>query len=69
MKLPCRHIFALRKHVGMDLFDPSLCDRRWTIDYYKSKQKILLRITILRDISDQLFSSQEEDFVSGEQNI
>ena len=25
MKLPCRHIFALRKHVGMDLFDPSLC--------------------------------------------
>ncbi len=42
MKLPCRHIFALRKHVGMDLFDPSLCDRRWSIDYYKSKQRIFI---------------------------
>ncbi len=40
MKLPCRHIFAFRNHIGMALFDPSLCDQRWSIDYYKSKQRI-----------------------------
>ena len=42
MKLPCRHIFALRKHIGMDLFDSSLCDQRWSIAYYKSKQRMFL---------------------------
>ena len=44
MKLPCRHIFALREHVGMDFFDPSLCDRRCTIDYYESKQRIFISV-------------------------
>ena len=35
MKLPCRHIFAIRKHNGQDLFCPSLIGDRWTVAYYK----------------------------------
>ena len=42
MRLPCRHIFALRKYLGVGLFDRSLCDRRWSIDYSKSKQRIFI---------------------------
>lgn len=42
MRLPCRHILATRESLGMDLFDQSLCDRRWSADYYKSKQRIFL---------------------------
>lgn len=67
MKLPCRHIFALRKHLGMDLFDPSLCDRRWTIDYYKSKQRIFLpddNDTELPDVSMASFSAPKKKTLS-----
>ena len=32
--------WALRNCVGMDLFDPALCDQRWCIEYYKRKQRI-----------------------------
>ena len=35
MKLPCRHILALRKHLGMDMFFTSLCDVRWHLAYYR----------------------------------
>lgn len=40
MRLPCRHIFALRAKLNQPLFDPSLCDKRWTADYYKSTQRL-----------------------------
>ena len=35
MKLPCRHIFALRRHLGLSLFDASCCSNRWTTSYYR----------------------------------
>ena len=40
MLLPCRHILAHREKTGLNLFDESLCDKRWTLDYYKSSQRI-----------------------------
>ena len=40
MKLPCRHIFAVRSKHGLDLFDASLCDRRWTLEYYFANQRV-----------------------------
>ena len=40
MLLPCRHIFALRKKLKKLLYDPNLCNKRWTISYYKSTQRI-----------------------------
>ena len=40
MLLPCRHIFALRKMLKKPLFDPALCDNRWTFAYYRSTQRL-----------------------------
>ena len=42
MMLPCRHIFSLRQKHQKPLFDPTLCDRRWTYDYYKSTQRVFI---------------------------
>ena len=40
MKLPCRHMFALRKWLGILLFDASICDKRWTSEHYRSTQRL-----------------------------
>ena len=40
MKLPCWHIFALRTKLSQPLYEPSLCEERWTADYYKSTQRL-----------------------------
>ena len=40
MRLPCRHIFALRKKLGISLFDSQCCAKRWTIGYYRDTQRI-----------------------------
>ena len=40
MKLPCEHIFAVRKMCGIDLYDESLCDMRWAASYYHKRQRI-----------------------------
>ena len=36
MKLPCRGIFASK--LGFDLYDTSLCNGRWSVDYYLALQ-------------------------------
>ena len=40
MKLPCRHILAVRSKLNMEVFDEVLCDKRWSSDYYKASQRI-----------------------------
>lgn len=40
MSLPCRHIFALRAKIGKPLFDGSLCDKLWTLMYYRDTQRL-----------------------------
>lgn len=40
MKLPCRHMFALKKKLGYALFDGHCCDKRWTLAYYRATQRI-----------------------------
>lgn len=42
LRLPCRHIFAARDTVGLDLYEESLCDKRWSRTYFKSNQRIFL---------------------------
>lgn len=39
-KLPCRHIFAVRRALHLPLFDEKLCNVRWTNDYYGRTQRI-----------------------------
>ena len=38
MKLPCRHILAIRSRYAEDLFCPDVINRRWTIDFYRSQR-------------------------------
>jgi len=40
MLLPCRHIFAARRHLGLPLFEKSLCAERWTLVYYKAMHRL-----------------------------
>lgn len=40
MQLPCRHMFALRKKLGISLFDGKCCAERWTVGYYRATQRI-----------------------------
>ena len=40
MKLPCRHIFAVRTKLEMDLYSEELCDVRWSVQYYNENQHI-----------------------------
>ena len=41
MQLPCRHIFAVRERCSVSLFDSKLCAVRWTLQYYKSSNRVL----------------------------
>ena len=43
MLLPCRHIFAVRRHFNLTIYDEALCARRWTLAYFKTKQRIYHR--------------------------
>ena len=42
MLLPCRHIFALRSKLQQPLFDETLCDNRWTTEYYRCTQRLFI---------------------------
>ena len=41
MRLPCRHILAVRSVLNLDVYDTTLCDERWSCDYYKESQRVL----------------------------
>jgi len=43
MRLPCRHMFALRTRLGQALYEPSTCDKRWTREYYKATQSLFVQ--------------------------
>ena len=42
MRLPCHHIFAARTSLGLPLFDVDLCDKRWSMECYKSSQRVFV---------------------------
>lgn len=41
IKLPCRHIFAVRDHFRLPLFHTCLCPERWTMQYNIENQPVL----------------------------
>lgn len=43
MRLPCRHIFALRLQLGLSLFCPELCNPRWGRNYYQENHLAFLQ--------------------------
>lgn len=44
MKLPCRHIFALRRHALLDTYEEGLCALRWSRQYYRSNHRLFCTI-------------------------
>ena len=51
MLLPCRHIFAVRRKLGKPLYDPVLCDNRWTCAYYQSTQRLFTTSSSLSSLA------------------
>lgn len=41
MGMPCRHIFAIRNHLGKNLYDSELVIRRWKISYFFENSNFL----------------------------
>ena len=49
MKLPCRHILAVRSRLNLDIFDELLCDKRWSADYYRASQRVFQDTEVHQD--------------------
>lgn len=52
MRLPCKHIFHTRQLQNKPLYDLSLCDTRWTRDYYYKNQRVFENVEIVPTDSD-----------------
>ncbi|KAK6178266.1 hypothetical protein SNE40_013072 [Patella caerulea] len=42
MLLPCRHVFAVRRHFNKTVYDEALCAKRWTLAYFKTRQRVYI---------------------------
>ncbi|XP_065886150.1 zinc finger SWIM domain-containing protein 3-like isoform X3 [Dysidea avara] len=66
--LPCRHIFALRIKLGKPLYDPTVCEQRWTTAYYKSTQRIFstsqetASLSVVKSCNKRRVLSQHEKY-------
>ena len=74
MQLPCRHIFAIRRRCELSLFDPKLCAVRWTLQYYRSSNRVLyssdsshcedagssLDVSVVEPVTKPILSQQEK---------
>ncbi|XP_033107285.1 uncharacterized protein LOC117109145 [Anneissia japonica] len=47
MKLPSRHIFAVKKYSKSNVFDESVINERWQKEKYKSSQRLFLRNSVV----------------------
>lgn len=70
MKLPCRHILAARSKLGMDSFDETLFDTRWSSEYYKASQRVLQdemvqQVSFITYECDYAPSSKKENTFTG----
>lgn len=45
LRLPCKHIFAVRFRLLLPLFERSLCDERWSSLYYMENQRVYRCVT------------------------
>jgi len=45
MKLPCHHIFNVRRKLKKPLYNAELCDHRWTREMYLKSQRVFIADT------------------------
>jgi len=70
MWLPCRHILAARANAQLDMFSESLCDRRWSLSFYKAQQRVFSRWpSPYRSwhLCSNIFITKKQDIVSGKE--
>ena len=60
MKLPCRHILALRKNLKKPLFDAECCDKRWTSQYYRQTQRLFSSLSSAPSVTVSQHDSRNE---------
>ena len=60
MKLPCRHLLALRDSLGLQLFDPVLCHKRWTKSYFYHSHRIFRQNVE----ENNEYNAHPDDFIS-----
>ncbi|CAG5090885.1 Protein of unknown function [Cotesia congregata] len=54
--LPCRHIFAVRRHYDLSLFSEELCAVRWSKNYYKLTQRAFRKTNDGIDVKETIVS-------------
>ena len=66
MKLPCRHVFWVRKFEGLSLFDETLYADRWTKQFYRDNHRIFSNSsrTIERSIDLTVQETQKRKILS-----
>jgi len=52
MRLPCCHIFNFRKKQSLCLYDNSLCDERWTRNFYYQNQRVFKNVEVINTDND-----------------
>ena len=60
MKLPCRHSLALRDSLGLQLFDPVMCHKRWTKSYFYHSHRIFRQNVK----ENNEYNAHPDDFIS-----
>ena len=59
MKLPCKHILALRDKLDVDLFAEELCDIRWSVKYFEESHRIFQSGSATTDDDTQVVTVSE----------
>ena len=60
MKLPCRHILALRLMLKESLYDAECCDKRWTYSYYRQTQRLFSDLPAAPSVTVSHYDSRKE---------
>ncbi|CAI6372112.1 unnamed protein product [Macrosiphum euphorbiae] len=53
MRLPCCHIFEYRRKSGFPLYDSTLCDKRWSREFYYRSQRALKTAIVNSECNEQ----------------
>ncbi|XP_022160037.1 uncharacterized protein LOC111026291 [Myzus persicae] len=53
MRLPCCHIFEYRQKSSFPLYDSTLCDKRWSREFYYRSQRALKTAIVNSECNEQ----------------
>ncbi|XP_031329334.1 protein FAR1-RELATED SEQUENCE 5-like isoform X1 [Photinus pyralis] len=56
MKLPCRHILAVRRHSNAELYDELLVNERWLVKYYLENHRATMKDLPIYDSNHELLT-------------